>query len=216
MLRAGKNGANPLTLDDYSPAPAPCVGLGVALSGSFTRWAGSLARLLPVAEAPHPSPFLHSIVNNRPRRVAELMKHELAEILNKDFEFGGALVTIHDIELTPDFKRAQVYVGIIGREDYQADAMHKLRKSSQAITQKLSKRVILKNTPVLHFRQDDSVERGVRVLGIIEQIDQQVAPDEPPYPAAGELKVPQPKPKTAPGGGRSAGRSHPDDGEGGE
>jgi len=124
------------------------------------------------------------------------MKHELAEILNKDFEFGGALVTIHDIDLTSDFKRAHVYVGIIGREDHQASAMRKLQKASQAITQKLSKRVILKNTPVLHFKQDDSVERGVRVLGIIEQIDRQVAPDEPPYPAAGQPKEPQPKPKS--------------------
>ena len=126
------------------------------------------------------------------------MKHELAEILNKDFEFGGALVTIHDIELTPDFKRAIVYLGIIGREDYQADALRKLQKSTQAITKKLCKRVILKNTPALHFRQDDSVERGVRVLGIMEEIDRQVAPDEPPYPAAGQMKESQPKPKSPP------------------
>jgi hypothetical protein len=76
--------------------------------------------------------------------------------------------------------------------------MRKLQKSTQAITKKLSKRVILKNTPVLHFRQDDSVERGVRVLGIMEEIDRQVAPDEPPYPAAGQMKESQPKPKSPP------------------
>jgi ribosome-binding factor A len=135
-------------------------------------------------------------VTNRPRRVAELMKHELADILRKDFEFGGALVTIHEVDLTPDFKQAHVYLGIIGREDYQADAVHKLNRAARAISQKLSKRVILKNTPALHFKHDDSVERGVRILGIIEQIDEQVAPDEPPYPAAREPKVPQPKPKS--------------------
>ena len=123
------------------------------------------------------------------------MKHELAEILSRDFEFGGALVTIHEVDLTPDFKQAHVYVGIIGREDYQADAMHKLHQGAHAISQKLSKRVILKNTPILHFKHDDSVERGVRVLGIIEQIDGQVAPDDPPYPAARVPKPPQPKPK---------------------
>lgn len=141
----------------------------------------------------HPS---FPTVTNRPRRVAELMKHELADILNRDFEFGGALVTIHEVDLTPDFKQAHVYVGIIGREDYQADAMRKLTKAAHVISQKLSRRVILKNTPSLHFKQDDSIERGVRVLGIIEQIDAQVAPDEPPYPAARAPKAPQPKPKS--------------------
>ena len=136
------------------------------------------------------------------------MKHEIADILNKDFEFGGALVTIHEVDLTPDLKRAHVYIGIIGREDYQADAMRKLQKSAHAISQKLSKRVILKNTPALIFKHDDSVERGVRVLGIIEQIDAQVAPDDPPYPAARDPKAPQPKPKS-----KKSGRPLPGDDE---
>ncbi|MFN0127746.1 MAG: 30S ribosome-binding factor RbfA [Verrucomicrobiales bacterium] len=135
-------------------------------------------------------------MTNRPRRVAELMKHELADILSRDFEFGAALVTIHEVDLTPDFKQAHVYVGIIGREDYQADAIRKLQKGAHGISQKLSKRVILKNTPMLHFKHDDSVERGVRVLGIIEALDEQVAPEDPPYPAARQPKPPQPKPKS--------------------
>lgn len=124
------------------------------------------------------------------------MKHELADILSRDFEFGNALVTIHEVDLTPDLKQAHVYVGIIGREDYQADAMRKLQKAGHTISQKLSKRVILKNTPVLHFKHDDSVERGVRVIGIIEALDEQVAPEDPPYPAARQPKPPQPKPKS--------------------
>lgn len=124
------------------------------------------------------------------------MKHELADILNRDFEFGGALVTIHEVDLTPDLKQAHIYIGIIGREDFQADAMHKLQRSAQAIAQKLSKRVILKNTPMLYFKYDDSVERGVRVLNIIEEIDGQVPPEEPPYPSARQPKEPKPKPKS--------------------
>ena len=123
-------------------------------------------------------------MTNRPRRVAELMKHELADLLNKDFEFGGALVTIHEVDMTPDLKQAHVYIGIIGREDLQADAMHKLQKAAHSLAQKLSRRVILRNTPMLYFKQDDSIERGVRVLNIIEKIDQMTPPEEPPYPSA--------------------------------
>lgn len=123
-------------------------------------------------------------MTNRVRRVAELMKHELADILNKDFEFGGAIVTIHEVDMTPDLKQAHVYLGVIGREDLQSEALHKLRKAAGAISTKLRRRVIIKNSPNLHFELDDSIERGVRVLNIIEKIDELTPPDEPPYPRA--------------------------------
>jgi ribosome-binding factor A len=123
-------------------------------------------------------------MTNRVRRVEELIKHELADILTKDFEFGGAIVTIHEVDMTPDLKQAHVYLGVIGREDLQSEALHKLRKAAGAISAKLSRRVIMKNSPILHFSLDDSIERGVRVLNIIEEIDELTPPDEPPYPGA--------------------------------
>jgi ribosome-binding factor A len=52
------------------------------------------------AGQPPPTPFFP--MTNRIARVRELMKTELAAILQKDFEFGGALVTVHDVDLTPD------------------------------------------------------------------------------------------------------------------
>jgi ribosome-binding factor A len=121
-------------------------------------------------------------MQNRVARVSELMKAELASILRKDFEFGGALVTIHAVDLTPDLKQAHVYLGIIGREDLHDDALHKLRKNAASIASRLSKRVILKNTPHLHFKLDTSVERGARVLSIMEEVDRLT----PPEPAPGK------------------------------
>jgi ribosome-binding factor A len=119
-------------------------------------------------------------MTNRLARVRELMKHELAAILQRDFEFGGALVTINDVDLTPDLKQAHIYLGMVGREDLQQDALENLRRHRKAISTKLSKRVILKNTPQLYFKLDDSVERGVRVLNILQQIDAQLPPDAEP------------------------------------
>jgi ribosome-binding factor A len=116
-------------------------------------------------------------MTNRIARVRELMKTELASILQKDFEFGGALVTVHAVDLTPDFKQAHVYLGIIGREDLQEDALHNLRRHSATISAKLSKRVILKNTPHLNFKLDTSVERGVRILSIMEEVDRLTPPE---------------------------------------
>ena len=73
--------------------------------------------------------------------------------------------------MTPDLRQAHVYLGVIGREDLQSEALHKVRKAAGAISAKLSRRVILKNSPNLHFSLDNSIERGVRVLNIIEKID---------------------------------------------
>ncbi len=117
-------------------------------------------------------------MNNRMSRVRALMIEELADIIQKSFEFGGALVTVHDVDLTPDFKHAHVYIGVIGREDLQEEALRKLKRATQMITAKLSKRVVLKNTPHLHFSLDSSVERGVRVLHIMEEVDR-LTPPEP-------------------------------------
>ena len=52
--------------------------------------------------------------------------------------------------------------------------LHASRKSLQHL---LSRRVILKYTPHLHFKLDDTIERGTRIINILEQID--IPPDEP-------------------------------------
>lgn len=130
-------------------------------------------------------------MSHRPRRVAELMKHELADLLAKDFEFGSVLVTIHDIELTPDLKHAEAFVGMIGPEAQQREVMKKLRRAAPGLSSKLSRRVILRHTPTLSFKHDTSVERGVRILSIIEEIDQQTPPEEPPYPKASVPTLPK-------------------------
>jgi ribosome-binding factor A len=106
----------------------------------------------------------------RPVRVAELIRRELGMILEKDFSFHGALVTVHDVQLPPDMKQCFIWVGVLGKESDKEKALEKLTSSRGAIQRALYKRVILKNSPQLFFRLDDSVERGVRVLNIIDSL----------------------------------------------
>jgi ribosome-binding factor A len=56
--------------------------------------------------------------------------------------------------------------------------MAKLHDSRTNLQHLLSKRVILKYTPHLHFKLDESIERGTRVINILNEID--IPPDEPP------------------------------------
>ena len=105
------------------------------------------------------------------------MKRELGDLITREFSFEQ-LVTNHDVDVTPDLKQAHVYVGVLGGGEEAARAvlaqLHDKRKELQAL---LSRRVILKYTPQLHFKLDTTVERGTRVIDILQSLN---LPEEPP------------------------------------
>lgn len=114
-------------------------------------------------------------MKHRLKRVQEVIKRELSELIVRELTFDNALVTVQEVEITPDLKHAHVYVSVLGSEmerDAALAILHDHRKIFQAA---MAKRVILKYTPQLHFKFDEALERGTRVINILEQID---IPDE--------------------------------------
>ena len=115
-------------------------------------------------------------MNHRIARVKELLRRELSEVLQRDFVFEDALVTVNEVDVTPDFKQAHAYLGIIARDPRSKDEIiERLNKKGGAIQNKIMKRVVLKYTPNMHFKLDESVERGVDIVNLIDSID---IPDE--------------------------------------
>jgi ribosome-binding factor A len=112
-------------------------------------------------------------------RVKELIRRELSMILEKDYEFGGRLVTIHDVDLTSDLKQCFVFLGVLGKEGGDEMVLKKLNAYRPQIQRSLYKRVILRNSPQLLFRVDHSIERGVRVLNLIESLPEPLPDEEP-------------------------------------
>ena len=106
------------------------------------------------------------------------MKRELSAVVQRDYEFEGLLVTVTDVDLTPDFRQGYVYVSIIGDSKRHEGVVAKLNRDHGMLQSKVMKRVVLKFTPQLTFRLDDSVERGVRVLSAIEEVDRITPPAE--------------------------------------
>jgi ribosome-binding factor A len=129
-------------------------------------------------------------MSQRVLRVRELIQRELGGMLQREIDFGGVLVTIHDVDITPDFRHCQVYFGVIGRARDEKWVLEQLEKHRVPLQSKLSKRVILKNTPQLHFKLDHSVERGVQILRAIE--------DLPPFAEGSEESGGQDAQATAP------------------
>jgi ribosome-binding factor A len=107
----------------------------------------------------------------RTQRAAELIRRELATILERDYTFSGKLLTVQAVELDPDFKSGRVWISILGGKDYDHDEIIARVQAARGTIQKaLYKRVILRNSPQLFFKLDRSVERGVRILNAIDNL----------------------------------------------
>lgn len=116
-------------------------------------------------------------MKNRLARVNELIQRELGVIVQRDFEFIGSLVTINDVDITPDLKHCHVFIGVIGSEKSTHEIVEKLNQQHGNLQKKLMSRITLRSTPLLHFKLDDSVARGVRVTRLMETIDAEIGPD---------------------------------------
>ena len=113
-------------------------------------------------------------MSQRLLRVRELLKREIGTILSRDYSFD-ALVTINDVDVTPDLRKGHVYLGIIGGDGGEQAIVSRLNRDRGNIQKRLAKRVVLKFTPQLSFKTDASVERGVRTISILEELDNERA-----------------------------------------
>jgi len=108
-------------------------------------------------------------------RVRELMKRELSNVIQRDYDFKDVLVTVNEVDVTPDLRQAHVFLGMLGDAQAGRKALAKLKRDAGQLQVKLTKRVVLRYTPRLNFKLDDSVERGVHLLAVIQGIDEELA-----------------------------------------
>lgn len=105
----------------------------------------------------------------RLRRVAEQIRRELSEILRTELKDPGVgMITITDVEVSPDLAHAKIYFTTLGDADAFARSRAGLRRASGFLRSMLGRRIKLHNTPELHFEHDASVERGVRLTQLID------------------------------------------------
>ncbi|MEQ1850470.1 MAG: 30S ribosome-binding factor RbfA [Chthoniobacteraceae bacterium] len=125
-------------------------------------------------------------MKNRLNRVNEVLKRELSTLIRREFTFQAKLGTVQEVDITPDLKSAHIYIGVIGTPEEQHAAMAQLHDARQRLQHELSRRVILKFTPHLHFQLDQAGERGDRILQILEDLH---LPPETAAPATDDDKT---------------------------
>jgi len=107
-------------------------------------------------------------------RVNELLKREIASDILRLFtgdRFDTGAITVTRVETTPDLREAKVHISIFEHEEERVKMIRFLNHHRKEIQARMSKHVILKYTPRLHFKLDTSIEGGDRVLGILSQLD---------------------------------------------
>ena len=107
------------------------------------------------------------------RRVNESVRAVVAEAVAqlKDPRIG--MVTITGVRITPDLREGTVYVSVLGSERKREATLRGLESAHGVVQARVARELGLKRTPMLSFAYDDSVERGVRMTKLIDEL----APD---------------------------------------
>jgi ribosome-binding factor A len=109
-------------------------------------------------------------MSERMRRVNESVRQVLAESLPelKDPRIG--LVTVTGVDTAPDLRHAVVFVSVLGSEKKRRATMAGLDAAHGVLQSRLARELRMKRTPQLTFEYDQSVERGVRMSQLIDEL----------------------------------------------
>lgn len=109
---------------------------------------------------------------SRADRIKKTLLKEISEIIQrhvKDPRISG-IVSITEIELSPDYNYAKVFISVYGTEEEKEQTIEAIQESTPFIRRELGKRIRLRHTPELEFRKDDSLEKGSRITNLLDKI----------------------------------------------
>lgn len=109
---------------------------------------------------------------DRTRRIAELMKRELATIISHDLNDGRINnVTITAVTVSRDLKQSTAYFSSIEGENDPKTMEKLLNKSASFLRFRLSKLLEMRTTPAITFKYDGSLKRGMEMSTLIEKLN---------------------------------------------
>jgi ribosome-binding factor A len=119
--------------------------------------------------------------SRRVSRIASLIKREVSQMLLndiKDDRVGAGMVSITDVDVSGDLQHAKIFVSIYGTEKAKTETMEGLKSSTGFVRRELGQRMRLRRTPEIVFLEDPSLERGDRMLNLLNQISHNRAEEE--------------------------------------
>ncbi len=108
----------------------------------------------------------------RQDRIAEEMKKALSQGIRDHLTDAetATIWSITQIEVTKDLRHAKVFVSILGTKEQEAGMMAALQKKSGTLRKLIGRKVRMHFTPELHFFHDHSIEHGLKISTILNEI----------------------------------------------
>ncbi len=109
---------------------------------------------------------------HRIERLNSLIRQELSELLQlqvKDPRLGN-FIAVTEVEVTPDLKYAKIFVSSMTEETDRKEVLAALSSAAGFFRTRLAKNLKMRRTPELTFQWDDSIERGDRLLRLIDEV----------------------------------------------
>ena len=106
-------------------------------------------------------------------RINGEVKRELSNIIRGEIKDPriNPLTSVVEVEVAPDLKTAKAYISVLGDEQSQKDTLAGLRSAEGYIRRALAKSINLRNTPEIRFVMDQSIEYGVNMSRLIDEVN---------------------------------------------
>ena len=118
--------------------------------------------------------------NTRLQRLDAEIQKELTSIITNDLKDPRVkgLISVLRVETTNDLRHAKIYISIFNADKNKTQVFNTLTKASGYFRSELSKRLIIRTVPEIHFVLDESIEYSAKIEEILKQIEKTKPKDE--------------------------------------
>lgn len=118
--------------------------------------------------------------SNKNIRINAEVQKELSNIIRGEIKDPriSSLTGVTDVEVTPDLKLCKAYISVLGDEKAQKETMEGLKSAEGFIRSRLAKNINLRNTPEIKFILRQSIEYGVNMSRLIDEVTKDLPKDE--------------------------------------
>lgn len=121
-------------------------------------------------------------MSHRIERVNHLIRQELSELIRRQVKDPrlSTMVAITDVFTSPDLSFAKVYVSCYCDEQEKQKILIALSSAANYLRGEMSRHLRLRHIPELSFCWDESIERGARIIELIDKVCPEGKPEDKP------------------------------------
>lgn len=112
---------------------------------------------------------------SRSERLAEEIKKAASQIINNDIKDPrvSGLISVTKVEMTKDLRHARIFLSIYGEEPEKQKVFEGIKNAEGFIRKELAHRVRMKFIPEISFKMDESIEYGIYIHKLLEEMHEQ-------------------------------------------